>query len=146
MATHSSILAWRSLWTEKPGGLQPMGSQESDTTESHHHLPLAGFLPPECRYRLVVTAAVGAPPPCGFPIGGGLRGPAPRRQERPDASMAATGAAATDLGSVGFGSGLRLAECEGGMQGWGLWCARGLADWGSGFVSDRILSDSGPGP
>uniref|UniRef100_A0A8C0AKP3 Phosphatidylinositol glycan anchor biosynthesis class S n=1 Tax=Bos mutus grunniens TaxID=30521 RepID=A0A8C0AKP3_BOSMU len=97
MATHSSILAWRSLWTEKPGGLQSMGSQESDTTESHHHLPLAGFLPPECRYRLVVTAAVGAPPPCGFPIGGGLRGPAPQRQERPDASMAATGAAATDL-------------------------------------------------
>ena len=22
MATHSSILAWRILWTEKPGGLQ----------------------------------------------------------------------------------------------------------------------------
>ena len=27
MATHSSILAWRILWTEKPGGLQSMGSQ-----------------------------------------------------------------------------------------------------------------------
>ena len=27
MATHSSILAWRILWTEEPGGLQPMGSQ-----------------------------------------------------------------------------------------------------------------------
>ena len=27
MATHSSILAWRSPWTEKPGGLQSMGSQ-----------------------------------------------------------------------------------------------------------------------
>ena len=26
MATHSSILAWRILWTEKPGGLQSMGS------------------------------------------------------------------------------------------------------------------------
>ena len=25
--THASILAWRSLWTEKPGGLQSMGSQ-----------------------------------------------------------------------------------------------------------------------
>ena len=33
MATHSSILAWRSTWTEEPGGLQSMGSQESDTTE-----------------------------------------------------------------------------------------------------------------
>ena len=32
MATHSSILAWRSPWTEEPGGLQSMASQESDTT------------------------------------------------------------------------------------------------------------------
>ena len=27
MATHSSILAWRILWTEDLGGLQTMGSQ-----------------------------------------------------------------------------------------------------------------------
>ena len=27
MATHSSILAWRIPWTEEPGGLQSMGSQ-----------------------------------------------------------------------------------------------------------------------
>ena len=27
MATHSSILAWRPPWTEKPGRLQYMGSQ-----------------------------------------------------------------------------------------------------------------------
>ena len=27
MTAHSSILAWRSPWTEKPGGLQSMGSQ-----------------------------------------------------------------------------------------------------------------------
>ena len=26
-ATHSRILAWRILWTEKPSGLQSMGSQ-----------------------------------------------------------------------------------------------------------------------
>ena len=32
MATHSSILAWRIPWTEKPGSLQSMGLQESDTT------------------------------------------------------------------------------------------------------------------
>ena len=32
MATHSSILAWRIPWTEKPGRLRSMGSQESDTT------------------------------------------------------------------------------------------------------------------
>ena len=27
MATHSSILAWKILWTEDPGGLQSTGSQ-----------------------------------------------------------------------------------------------------------------------
>ena len=27
MATHSSVLAWRIPWTEKPGGLQSMVSQ-----------------------------------------------------------------------------------------------------------------------
>ena len=27
MATHSSILAWKSPWVEEPGGLQSMGSQ-----------------------------------------------------------------------------------------------------------------------
>ena len=32
MATHSSILAWRIPWTEEPGGLQSMGSQELDMT------------------------------------------------------------------------------------------------------------------
>ena len=29
MATHSNILAWIIPWTEKPDGLQPMGSQKS---------------------------------------------------------------------------------------------------------------------
>ena len=27
MVTHSSILDWRTPWTEEPGGLQSMGSQ-----------------------------------------------------------------------------------------------------------------------
>ena len=31
MATHSSILAWRIPGTEKPGGLQSIGSQNSQT-------------------------------------------------------------------------------------------------------------------
>ena len=31
MATHSIILAWEILWTEKPGGLHSMGSQKSQT-------------------------------------------------------------------------------------------------------------------
>ena len=32
MATHANILAWRIPWTEEPGGLQSLGSQELDTT------------------------------------------------------------------------------------------------------------------
>ena len=52
MATHSSILAWRIPWTEEPGGLQSMESQELDTTErlNHpHQVPKAVF--PECQHR-----------------------------------------------------------------------------------------------
>ena len=33
MATLSSILAWRILCTEEPGGYSPWGHKESDTTE-----------------------------------------------------------------------------------------------------------------
>ena len=36
MAPHSSSLAWKIPWTEEPGGLQSMGSLESDTTERLH--------------------------------------------------------------------------------------------------------------
>ena len=31
MATHSSILAWKTVWAEEAGGLQSMGSQKSQT-------------------------------------------------------------------------------------------------------------------
>ena len=42
MAIHSSVLAWGIPWTEDPGRLQSMWSQESDMTEQlnhhdHHH-------------------------------------------------------------------------------------------------------------
>ena len=33
IATHSNKLAWRIMWTEEPGGLQSMGSQEWDMTQ-----------------------------------------------------------------------------------------------------------------
>ena len=39
MATHSSILAWRIPWTEEPGRLQSMGSQELNTSEGTEHAP-----------------------------------------------------------------------------------------------------------
>ena len=38
MATHSSVLAWKIAWTEEPGTLQSMGSQESNTTERTYTL------------------------------------------------------------------------------------------------------------
>ena len=42
MATHSSILAWKIPWTEKPGRLQPMESQRGghDWATSLHFTPL----------------------------------------------------------------------------------------------------------
>ena len=42
MAPHSSTLAWKIPWVEEPGGLQSMGSLESDTTERlHFHFSLS---------------------------------------------------------------------------------------------------------
>ena len=42
MASHSSTFAWKIPWTEEPGGLQSMGSIESDTTERlHFHFSLS---------------------------------------------------------------------------------------------------------
>ena len=42
MAPRSSTLAWKIPWTEEPGGLQSMGSLESDTTERlHFHFSLS---------------------------------------------------------------------------------------------------------
>ena len=35
MATHSSLLPWEIPWTEEPGRLQSMGSQESQTQLSN---------------------------------------------------------------------------------------------------------------
>ena len=42
-ATHSSILAWRSPWTAKPGGLQSKGSQRvrSDWVTTHARMPIS---------------------------------------------------------------------------------------------------------
>ena len=37
MAARSSVLAWKILWTEDPGGPQSMRLQESITTERLNH-------------------------------------------------------------------------------------------------------------
>ena len=42
MAPHSSTLAWKIPWMEKPGRLQSMGREESDMTERvHFHFSLS---------------------------------------------------------------------------------------------------------
>ena len=41
MVTHSNILTWEIPLTDEPGRLQPMGSQEADTTELLNHHPQA---------------------------------------------------------------------------------------------------------
>ena len=46
MATHSSIIAWKILWTEEPGGLQPIGPQ-SQTQQSSSHFHSLFFLQPD---------------------------------------------------------------------------------------------------
>ena len=38
MATHSSVLAWETPWTEEPGGLQSMALQRGQTQLSDKHL------------------------------------------------------------------------------------------------------------
>ena len=38
MAIHSSILAWRSPWTKKPGELQSLESKKLDMTEATQHV------------------------------------------------------------------------------------------------------------
>ena len=44
MAIHCSILVWRILWTEHPGGLQSIGSRkELDMTEVAEHAHLHGM-------------------------------------------------------------------------------------------------------
>ena len=52
MSPNSSILAWEILWTEEPGGLQPMGvTKESDTTRRLNHHHLSHRIKPSTLYR-----------------------------------------------------------------------------------------------
>ena len=57
MATHSSIPAWEIPCTEKPGGLQSMGSQESDTQPLNNN-KLCGSLVLELRGQSQSTVLI----------------------------------------------------------------------------------------
>ena len=54
MTARSSILAWESLWTEEPGRLQSIGSQELDMTKqlSMGTRPKGTALQPEAAIQL----------------------------------------------------------------------------------------------
>ena len=76
-ATHSTILARRIPWTEKPDRLQPMGSQESDTTQrlNHHiHIYVNHLETYVCCHACLVSQScptLGDPVDCstpGFPV------------------------------------------------------------------------------
>ena len=49
MATHSSILAWRIPWTEKPGGLQFIGSQRVRQPHMYEHALPGQF---DCKQKM----------------------------------------------------------------------------------------------
>ena len=44
MATHSSILAWKSSWTEEPGGLQSMSPGQNSSNERAFTAQILKFL------------------------------------------------------------------------------------------------------
>ena len=58
MATHSSILAWRIPWTEKPGGLKPMGSQRvrHDQSDLAWHYIFINFI--HLQYYLIFKTSL----------------------------------------------------------------------------------------
>ena len=76
MATHFSILTWKILWTEEPGGLQPMGLQrvpQHNQATKHQQQPrkrlLLLLLSHFSHVRLCATpwtAAYQASPSMGF--------------------------------------------------------------------------------
>ena len=43
MASHSSTLAWKIPWMEKPGRLQSVGSLRDTTGRLHFHFSLSGI-------------------------------------------------------------------------------------------------------
>ena len=69
MATHSSILAWGSPWTEEPGGLQSKGSQRVSHDWETKHSTAAGAATkslPSCPTLCDPTDGSNQAPPSGF--------------------------------------------------------------------------------
>ena len=71
MAPHSSNFAWRIPWTEEPGGLQSVGSLESDTTERLHFHALEKEM--ATHSSVLAWRLPGTGEPGGLPSMGSLR-------------------------------------------------------------------------
>ena len=54
MDIHRSILAWKIPWTEQPGGVQSMGSQELDTTQRLNHQTTINMYDPITVFLIVL--------------------------------------------------------------------------------------------
>ena len=68
MAPHSSTFAWKIPWMEEPGGLQSVGSLESDTTERLHFHRLEKEMathPSDLAWRIPGTGKPGGLPSMG---------------------------------------------------------------------------------
>ena len=61
MATRSSILVWKTPWTEEPGGLQFMGSQRVDTSMHAQALVVQCIRPCPRVQGVQVRSLVGEP-------------------------------------------------------------------------------------
>ena len=62
MATHSNTLAWKSPWTEEPGGLQSLGCKESGIAEQLHFGKQAAPAPLKLREPLPLLPQGGSLP------------------------------------------------------------------------------------
>ena len=72
MATYSSILAWKILWTKEPSRLQSMGLQRVDTTEwLHFHfqttVEVMKIIMTSLKWSHACTATLSAPNPVAGP-------------------------------------------------------------------------------
>ena len=61
MATCSSILAWEIPWTEKPGGLQSMGSPGCDLVTKPPLPPEIEPAPPALEGKVLTVGTIGPP-------------------------------------------------------------------------------------
>ena len=74
MATHSSTLAWKIPWTEKPGRLQSMGSRRVETERLHFHFSLSCIEKEMATHSSVLAWRIpGTGEPAGLPSMGSHR-------------------------------------------------------------------------